>query len=120
MRWPHRVSLPEWDKDPPDDAWSKWAWGVTVPALVGLIALRVAVTAHATWPGRHGRWATVDGWAAEGIALALFGLASYWHAHYCWILSPRFHGVAQLGKVAAVMLGLAGIGIAFWQEFRPM
>lgn len=106
------------DDDSPNDAWSKWAWGVALPAIVGLIALRIALTEHAAWPGRHG-WASVDGMAAEGVALALVGLAIFWHAHYFWLLSPRLHAVAQVGKLLSIVCVAVGIGLTMWLEFRP-
>jgi len=118
MRWSGRLTFPGFDDDdPPDDAWTRWGWGVTAPAVLGLLALRVAMTAHATWPGRHG-WATVNGTAAEGIALPLIGLAAFWHSHYFWLLSPRWHGFAQLGKLLGVLGIAAGILLCAALEFQ--
>jgi hypothetical protein len=105
------------DDNAPHDGWSKWAWGVTLPVIVGLIALRVAVTQSAAWPGRGG-WANIEGTAAQGVALALLGMALFWHAHYFWLLSPRMHAAAQIGKVLSVVCIAAGLGTMLWLEFR--
>jgi len=92
---------------------------VSLPAIVAIVALWVAVTAHAIIPDRGGRWAVLDGLAAEGIAIALFGVAGFCHSHYFWLLSPKLHGVAQLGQWLGVVCIAGGVLVAAWLQLRP-
>jgi len=95
-----------------------WVVGIAGAVALGIYGVICVAGQTATLVGgRPVRVVEYAGSAAVALGITYMSVACFMHCHFFWSHSQRFHGYAQIGKLAALAGIVGGTGYFIVQVF---
>jgi len=101
----------DFDDDVPDDDWTKWGMGVCFPILFTLLGLLRMAYPQTVGRGQLVRRLPLDRADSIWLGLLLIALSLFMHARFFWSNTESLAPYVDWGKLVALVVGIASIGM---------